>query len=305
MVTGCRNPFIRGGLAFPCGRCEPCLGARQQVWSHRLQLEAMCHESSTFVTLTYADDKLPRTVDEVPTLAPEHVQGWLKVIRERERKEGRFLRFYLVGEYGDTSHRPHYHLVLFGFQPCLYGRTRRDPVNNQCRGDCCVRCRLVHDTWSMGLVELGEVNKDSCDYICKYVLKRMTRYDDPRLNGRNPEFSRSSNRRGIGFGHIGVLADGYRHWFGDRDIEVSYALGSGTRRKPLGRYLVNQLRIALGRLPGASQETLDAMAAELLPLYIRSIDNKTSFKKEVMEAGLQRYENYIARVKLYRKRGSV
>lgn len=300
MVTGCRNPFIRGGLAFPCGRCEPCLGARQQVWSHRLQLEAMCHESSTFVTLTYADDRVPRTVDEVPTLAPEDVQKFLK----RLRHAGSF-RFYLVGEYGDKTHRPHYHLVLFGFQPCIYGRTRRDAVNDECRSDCCSRCRLVHDTWAHGIVELGEVNKDSCDYICKYLLKRMTRYDDPRLNGRNPEFCRSSNRRGIGFGSVDVLAGGYRHWFGDRDIDVSYALQSGTRRKPLGRYLVNQLRIALGKLPGARQETLDAMEAELLPLYVRSIDNKTSFKTEVMEAGKQRYENYVARVKLYQKRGSV
>lgn len=54
-------------------------------------LEAMCHENSAFVTLTYEDGKLP----EGASLNPKDAQDWLK--RLRESVSPRKLRFYLVG----------------------------------------------------------------------------------------------------------------------------------------------------------------------------------------------------------------
>lgn len=300
MVTACRNPFIKDGLAFPCGNCEPCLWSRRQLWAFRLQMEAMCHEHSAFVTLTYSDENVPRTVDGVPTLAPEHYRSWLKVIRERERQEGRFFRFYAVGEYGDRSHRPHYHFMLFGFQPCIHGRTRRDPINNQCRRDCCCRCSLVHDTWARGIVEVGEVNRDSCGYIAGYVMKKMTRFDDPRLNGRNPEFARMSNRGGLGLPRIGDIAEGIK--FHGLEYLDTCALLSGNKRKPLGRYLTRKLREALGKDGDTPKEVLEAMAAELLPLREAAFDASRSFQKEVIAAGQQKYDDFMSKRSLYGKR---
>lgn len=298
MATACRNPFISQGLAFPCGQCEPCLYNRRQVWAYRLQLEAMCHEHSSFVTLTYDDEHLPGNA----SLCPEHVQSWLKVLRERERSEGRFFRFYLVGEYGEKTHRPHYHLILFGYKPCLRGRTRRDFVSGELRGsNCCCQCSLIFDTWSRGLIEVGEVNKDSCAYIAGYVLKKMTRFDDPRLNGRNPEFCRMSNRKGIGFGRVSDIADSLRHFGRDDDIDVPLSLMTGDKRKPLGSYLRRKLREAIGREVKAPQAVLDAMAAELLPLRQVAFDGSSSFKDEVVKAGEGKFLNMMARQQLFRK----
>ena len=87
----------------------------------------MCHEASAFVTLTYSDDQLVRTLGDFPTLCPEHPQAFLKRLRARVAP-ARF-RFYLVGEYGDQTHRPHYHLVLFGFPTCERRRTYRTGIS--------------------------------------------------------------------------------------------------------------------------------------------------------------------------------
>lgn len=302
LATGCRNPFVRGGMAFPCGQCDPCRHNRRRVWAHRIQLEAMCHEASAFVTLTYSEEFLPRCLGDEPSLAPEHVQLWLKRLRSRT-SPARF-RFYLVGEYGDNTHRPHYHVILFGFPTCARGRTlRRGNSLEPCWSDCCDRCRLVGDTWSMGNVDLGQVTKDSAGYIAGYVMKKMTRYDDPRLKGRNPEFCRMSLRPGIGADFSWEFgSSAFEHQLDKILPDVPLVLGhSGGRGLPLGRYMRRKFREVLGRAPGTPQHVMDAMASELLPLRESAFNSSSSFKEEVIKAGAGKFANFEARQQLFRK----
>ena len=99
----CRKPYVGPAGAFPCGQCLPCRLNRRRTWTHRIMLEAMCHGDNAFVTLTYEDDN-------VRSLVPKDPQDWLK--RIRKAVEPLRLRYYLVGEYGDISERPHYHVAL-------------------------------------------------------------------------------------------------------------------------------------------------------------------------------------------------
>ena len=81
-------------------------------------LEAECHKENSFVTLTYApenEDKL-EFHEGFPSLDPSHATKFIKKIRKK--LEPHKLRYYLVGEYGSQTQRPHYHLVLFGMPPC-------------------------------------------------------------------------------------------------------------------------------------------------------------------------------------------
>ena len=87
---------------LPCGRCIGCRLERSRQWAMRIVAEQQCCEASSFVTLTYADAPV--------SLSKRDCQLFLKRLRKRC---GSF-RYYLAGEYGEESGRPHYHACIFG-----------------------------------------------------------------------------------------------------------------------------------------------------------------------------------------------
>lgn len=289
----CRKPYTTsGGQVHGCGQCMPCRINRRRIWEHRIGLEAQQYDANAFVTLTYSDDKLPEGL----TLRPPDVQAWLKKLRSRVAPS-RF-RFFLVGEYGDESERPHYHAALFGFPACCYGQSRY----SERRNTCCYWCDLVRDTWGHGHVFLGTLEADSTRYICGYVTKKMTAKDDDRLGGRYPEFMRCSLRPGIGHSSLWEVADVLMR-YNLASIDVPDSLAHGRSKKMLGRYLRSSLRKMVGKDGKAPQETLDAIAAELLPLRLaaRSSSLLPSFASQVVEANTGKFNALVARSKIYKK----
>lgn len=258
----CVSRTIIRGMLVPCGQCMPCRFNRRRVWTHRLLLEAQLHEHSTFVTLTYDDAHLPLADNGMPTLVPRDLQLFMKRIRANY---GRKLRFYGVGEYGDQSARPHYHLALFGYPVCEVGRTvmvREDPVPV-----CCDVCRLVWKSWAKGGVLLGTLTRDSSQYIAGYVTKKMTSATDYRLEGRHPEFARMSNRPGIGADYVPVVSDSLKvHNFHHLIDDVPTSLAHGGKLLPLGRYLRRKLRKALYGSEDSPPHVLEKLRQELLDL---------------------------------------
>ena len=116
-------------MMIPCGQCTGCKLRKRKDWSTRMELEAYSHdkESIWFITLTYDDEHVPtqdtetgeifkggvnvwRDASERPrtvqTLSVEDVQLFMKRLRKAVSGP---LRYFLVGEYGDNTSRPHYH----------------------------------------------------------------------------------------------------------------------------------------------------------------------------------------------------
>lgn len=210
-------------------------------------LESFCHDASSFVTLTYDQDHLPWP----GTLKPPHMRDFLK--RLRKRLEPSKIRFFGVGEYGSNTWRPHYHLAIFGLSP--------------------LHVDQVEAAWSdgagpIGHVHVGEVTAESCQYLCGYTVKKMTSKNDARIRQWRqdgvdlyPEFSRQSNRPGVGALAMSVLADTVETDFGlDEYLEtgdVPRELRHGGKRWPLGRYLREKLRKELG-VPESEKEKIKA-----------------------------------------------
>lgn len=295
----CRNPYVKAGAAFPCGRCEPCSINRKRMWKQRIMLENLCHEHSAFVTLTYRDEDLPRD-DGIPVLRPKHLQDWLKRLRERIEFK---IRYYGVGEYGDKSDRPHYHIILFGFPTCLRGRTLRKPLSSEPDAvACCSICELVSSSWGFGNVDLGTVTPDSAAYVADYTIKRMTSLDDVRLNGRTPEFCRMSLRPGIGADAMwDVASDLLRDNGMVGRVDVPTSLAHGRTHLPLGRYLRRKLRIAIGKDGDCPAEVLEKLAEEMRPLRESAFNSSSSFASEIVGANEGRYRNSMALRALYKK----
>lgn len=250
-------------------------------------LEAAQYADNCFATLTYTDGSLPIGLNGNPSLVPEHVQDWLK--RFRKNFPPGHVRYYLAGEYGDESFRPHYHVALFNVPTCVRGRTLRRPGSNRPRWEqCCASCALVGETWGYGDVDLGILEDASAQYVAGYVLKKMTHAQDPRLEGRHPEFSRMSNRPGIGQSAMYEVASELMRFNLDlTQVDVPSTLRHGNKERPLGRYLQQQLRKMVGKDEKAPEAVKQKHAAEMLPLRVAAKNSSThpSLKSQVILAG--------------------
>lgn len=249
----CKKPFVKNGQAYGCGQCLPCRISRRRLWTHRLLLESRQHSEKTFATLTYSEEHLPMMTGDgcsvaLPTLIPKHLSYFVRLLR-REIEPFK-LRFYGVGEYGDASGRPHYHIILWGVPNCVYGRTGGlDPLTRW--DNCCVNCRRVGNVWRKGNIFLGDVGPDSCQYVAQYTTKKMTGRSDDRLKApapcrgvQYPEFAAMSRQPGIGADATEFIADVFKELgiqIGPQG-DVPAALRTSGRLMPLGRYLRRRLR---------------------------------------------------------------
>lgn len=237
----CESPLDRRGMLLGCGDCIPCRVNRARMWAHRLELEAGLYEHNAFLTLTYDDAHLPKG----DCLEPKALQGFVK--RLRRYHDPIPLRVYAVGEYGDLSGRPHYHAILFNFGTCLRLETR---YGRDGKIDCCPHCQKVEELWQRGRIQLARVSQQSVRYVTGYMVKKMTHRLDPRLHGREPEFSRMSLRPGIGYHAIEKLNDQslkpWQHSSPVSNIIVS-SISYGPTKVPLGRYLTKRLKQLRGQ----------------------------------------------------------
>lgn len=300
MPVNCINPYTTAGAAYGCGQCMPCRYNRRRIWATRILVESKQYKDNAFVTCTYAPEHDPGT------LVPGDMQAFIKRLRRRfeHNFDGKF-RFFGVGEYGDQNGRPHFHYALFNFPTCAYRRSRYSKRII----DCCVWCDMVRDAWGRGHVYLGEVEGDSAGYISGYVTKKMTAPDDPRLNGRHPEFARMSLKPGIGAHAMFDIADTLLNYQNTLDTlsDVPGEIMIGRSKRPLGRYLHKKLRTYVGRDEKAPQAVMDKIAAEMLPLRLaaRSDEKNPSVKAAIVAAGAGRRASASAKRQIYSKRRSL
>ena len=221
------------GMTIPCGQCIGCRLERSRQWAIRCIHEAqMFGNKNVFVTLTYNNQHLPLD----GSLDYSHFQGFMKRLRKRFVPPNPFdpkldpeayadfalkhgVRFYMCGEYGDESRRPHYHAILFNIKFDDRVRWRKTPT-----GYYQYRSKTLEDLWGLGNCEFGDVTFKSAAYVARYIMKKVNgdaatmHYCDidPEtgeiLAELKPEFSQMSRRPGIGRGWIEKFqSDVYPH----------------------------------------------------------------------------------------------
>lgn len=252
----CKKPFNKDGLRFGCGQCLPCRINKRRQWTNRLLLEATQYEKNAFVTLTYSEVPL------CDSLCKRHVQLFLKRLRKYVYPNQ--IRYYCAGEYGNPDRgirtfNPHYHLAIFNYPSCVYGRPASE--NKACH---CTPCRIIQKAWTRGRTYNATLEPDSAGYVAQYITKKMTNKFDPRLEGRTPEFAIMSLRPPIGDGaikHISQLVQGNSFALDDIDNtgDVVPFLNIGSKKLPLDRTMKRKLRIYLGRDEKISDELLDQL----------------------------------------------
>lgn len=251
-------------------------------------LEAAQYEDNAFVTLTYSEETLPEDLSVRPAI----VSAFVKRLR---KYTGHKFRYFACGEYGDQTGRPHYHLALFGFPTCFHGRTRHHLAS------CCTACESIKKAWLYGRIEAGLLTPHSMAYVAGYLNKKMTRDDDPRLEGRRPEFARMSLRPAIGSGMLHEVASTLMEHGLDEMEDVPVFLDHGKQRYPLGRTMRRKLRQLIGRSPNTPEATLKKWSATLQPLREAAFANSVSLKSKVLEKSAQRRLQMAVRGKIFAK----
>lgn len=188
-------------LQIPCGRCMECRLAYAREWADRLVMEQeyWADDVCYFLTLTYNDECLPLSESRVPTLSPLHVKYFMMRLRSYFADNFKYsgIRFYLCGEYGANTHRPHYHIIVFNCPLELLGDLQYKFKNFQ--GDHFFVSEKLDDIWGKGFVVASNVTWDTCCYTARYVTKKIKDLSDSDdSDSFVKEFSRSSNRPGIG-----------------------------------------------------------------------------------------------------------
>lgn len=271
-----------------------------------MELQATEDARGVFVTLTYASEHLPETA----TLCPDHVKLWLK--RIRKKANGR-LRYFLVGEYGEETERPHYHLALFGYSQQLCSGCRHSYSRNWLSCDC-----LIAKTWGLGRPFIGEINRDSAQYIAGYVCKKLTFFREEYekwLNGRHKEFTRMSLKPGIGAGPdlagIKKIANVLTTPAGAQLIinhgDVPSVIQRGRKSNPLGRYIKKKLReeVGLNEEVLKSENTRRWSAEIVSETEGRTKDSQDSIRTILVSDSAQDRAKQEVRYNIYKKRRTI
>lgn len=174
------------GIKIPCGRCSGCRLEHSRQWALRCMHEKRMHTDSAFLTLTYDNAHLPSG----GTLVKRDLQLFMKRYR---KYAGTGIRFFACGEYGEKTNRPHYHVLLLNSD----FPDRRLASSGEMYS--LYKSATLSKLWDAGNSIIGNVTFDSCAYVARYCMKKITgKPAAAHYNGREPEFIVMSRRPGIG-----------------------------------------------------------------------------------------------------------
>ncbi len=178
-------------LEIPCNQCIGCKLDYSFQWSVRLQHENQMHSESMFITLTYNDENLP--IDE--SLNLKHTQNFIRALRQKIHPQK--IRFYIAGEYGEESRRPHYHAIIFGYRFGDLELWKHDDTP-------LYTSETLSNIWNKGFCSIGEVNQTTAQYVAKYVTKKIN-----FIEGKSPEKLRDYYQHITRFGESVTLKKEY------------------------------------------------------------------------------------------------
>lgn len=204
-------------MLIPCGQCIGCRIRQREDWTTRIELEARDYpkEEVWFITLTYDEEHVPGMIlgtgevirkaqytwkpgkerpESVQTLWYPDIQNFLKRLRKAYRGK---LRYFIAGEYGEQTARPHYHMILYGWKPTDLKHLYKIQHNGYFTSE--TLCKI----WGLGNVQIAQAVPETYRYVAGYVTKKMYEIDGKKQNvyldmGQVKPFAKMSLKPGLG-----------------------------------------------------------------------------------------------------------
>lgn len=249
-----KNPKFDGQdkmLDVRCGKCENCIKTLINDWSFRLEVEAKDHIHVHFITLTYDPRYVPLTENGLPTLVKRDTQLFWKKLRQ---STGLKIKYFLCGEYGTHSARPHYHAIVYG----------------------CGDKDAYQKAWEKGYVHVGvEFSGAAVRYCLKYMYKKgeiPAFKEDDRL----PEFRLMSQKLGARY-----MNNAYKWHYADLE-RLNYVVNQSGHKQTLPRYFRKKLMFYLDE--DKVKELLPEMEIKQIE-YQRKNELMRQFEKDKKQVG--------------------
>ncbi len=183
-----------------CGKCDTCKKEKSQDWAIKLINESKYHKKACFITLTF-DNKIlldkkskaykygasPSFVYNIDN-SKEYFKKFIK--RLRKHYKDKRITFYHVGEYGEKTHRPHHHAILYGIN---FEEDRKEAEISK-SGKPQFSSDILTNLWAAGRCRLQDINSNNIIYIAQYSLKK---FKNNELNKRYKTVMSFSNRSKI------------------------------------------------------------------------------------------------------------
>lgn len=224
-------------MKLPCGQCVGCRIQYSREWANRCMMELQYHDSAYFVTLTYDDYHVPKSyypdpetgeANESLTLVKRDFQLFMKRLRKKFSDD--HIRFFMAGEYGSNTFRPHYHAIIFGLHLDDLSLYKKSPQGfSYYNSPSLQSCWCDSDGLPIGYAVVAEVTWETCAYTARYVMKKLTGKEAEFYKTFNiqPEFTLMSRKPGIARQYYDDHPDIYKKEF----INVSTEKG-GLKFKP-------------------------------------------------------------------------
>ena len=166
-------------IQIPCGNCIGCKLDHASEWAVRCSMELKTFQGEAcFITLTYNNKSLPLNEKGEITLKEKDVVDFLKRLRKKEKgkytvynpiskKYENSIRYFYCGEYGPTTGRPHYHMIIFNWKPndLRYWKTNK-------KGVAMYKSKMLQNTWGNGFITVQDCNFNTSAYTARYTLKK-------------------------------------------------------------------------------------------------------------------------------------
>ena len=132
--------------------------------------------------------------DSVQILLYEDIQKFLKRLRKDYRGK---LRYFVAGEYGEQTARPHYHMILYGWKPTDLKNLYKIHHNGYYTSEWLAKL------WGMGQIQIAQAVPETYRYVAGYVTKKMYEINGQKSNayyelGQTKPFACMSLKPGLG-----------------------------------------------------------------------------------------------------------
>ena len=190
-----KNPYNIKSAFIPCGWCEECRQHQKNEWTTRLKAEIEEYHTNMgynvgFLTMTYQDKCLPHIpksyfkegeYEKIPCFSYKDIKNFTDRIRghlwrQYNMKDG--FRYFITSEYGEKTHRPHYHGIIL-FNNKIDHKTMWEICQDAWSGTTHqIKNNKKRNTRRTFLGQIGDLNKFipkdnyKCGaYVAKYVCK--------------------------------------------------------------------------------------------------------------------------------------